>query len=83
MSEQVSVPLSRNEFPMGFDLLGQNYPNPFNPSTVIRFELPRESYVSLRVYNPLGQEIRTLVDGARSAGVFEVGTIRKGLPSGM
>ena len=63
--------------------LRQHYPNPFNPSTVIRFELPRESYVSLRVYNPLGQEIRTLVDGARSAGVYEVRFDAAGLPSGM
>ena len=63
--------------------LSQNYPNPFNPSTVIRFELPRESYVSLKVYTPLGQEIKTLIDGTRSAGVYEVRFDAAGLPSGM
>ncbi len=52
-------------------VLPQNYPNPFNPSTVIHCEVPRESYISLRVYNPLGQEIRTLIDATMSAGVYE------------
>jgi hypothetical protein len=70
------------ELPKDF-AVSQNYPNPFNPSSVIRFKLPRESYVSLRVYNPLGQEVRTLIDGTRSAGVYEVRFDAAGLPSGM
>ena len=52
--------------------LAQNYPNPFNPSTTIRVELPRSSQVSLRVYNTLGQEVATLLDEEKSAGVFDV-----------
>ncbi len=53
--------------------LDQNYPNPFNPSTAIRFALPREAEVSLRVVNALGQTIRVLLAGERRpAGYHEI-----------
>ena len=48
--------------------LRQNYPNPFNPSTEISFDLPKASPVELRIYNVLGQEVRTLTNGAMEAG---------------
>jgi len=53
--------------------LKQNYPNPFNPSTTIEFVLPVNKSISLRIYNSIGQEIRTLVDNqAFTAGTHSV-----------
>ena len=63
--------------------LQQNYPNPFNPSTTIRFEIPRTSQVSLRVYNVLGQEIETLVDEEKPAGIFDMQFSASNLSSGI
>ncbi len=58
--------------PENFDLL-QNYPNPFNPSTIIKYELPVQANISLKVYDILGNEIRTLVNNTnKSAGTFTV-----------
>ncbi len=50
--------------------LHQNYPNPFNPSTEIRFEIPTARDVQLRIYNQLGQTVRTLVDNRMKAGTY-------------
>lgn len=50
--------------------LAQNYPNPFNPITQIKFDLPEDGVVSLKVYNPLGQEVATLINQSRTAGSY-------------
>nr|NIO79235.1 T9SS type A sorting domain-containing protein [Candidatus Aminicenantes bacterium] len=52
--------------------LFQNYPNPFNSRTTIRFNLPRTSFVTLNIYNLLGQKIETLVNGICQPGLNEV-----------
>jgi flagellar hook assembly protein FlgD len=52
--------------------LSQNYPNPFNPSTTIRFGLPMQSTVTLRIYDILGREVQTLLQDTRPAGYHSV-----------
>ncbi|MBI4546471.1 MAG: T9SS type A sorting domain-containing protein [Ignavibacteriae bacterium] len=52
--------------------LYQNFPNPFNPHTKIRFEIPERAHVLLNVYNLMGQEVATLVDGVKEPGRYEV-----------
>jgi hypothetical protein len=63
--------------------LAQNYPNPFNPMTVIRYQLPVTSYVILKVYDVLGQEVATLVERELSPGDHEVSFDAGKLSSGI
>jgi len=50
--------------------LAQNYPNPFNPSTTIKYQLPENGYVSLKIYDVLGNEIETLVNKEQTTGTY-------------
>jgi hypothetical protein len=61
----------------------QNYPNPLNPRTTIEFALPRAGYVTLRVYNILGEEVTTLIAGEQAPGTFKATWEAAGLPSGV
>jgi arabinogalactan endo-1,4-beta-galactosidase len=70
--------------------LNQNYPNPFNPSTKIKYEIPgvistgeRNAFVTLKVYDVLGNEVSTLVSEEKSAGKYSVNFAAKNLPSGV
>jgi hypothetical protein len=63
--------------------LHQNYPNPFNPRTVIRYSLPVQTHVSLRVFNALGEQVLLLVHGERPAGTHQVTMDADHLPSGI
>ena len=60
-----------NAAPHGF-ILHQNYPNPFNPSTTIGYEIPSTGRVVLRIYDILGKETASLVDGIKPAGAYSV-----------
>jgi len=63
--------------------LRQNHPNPFNPSTVIRYSLQEEGYVSLRVFNILGETVGSLVQERQGAGEYSVTFDATGLGSGV
>ena len=69
------------QLPKSF-LLSQNFPNPFNPSTTIEYQLPQAEFVSLKVFDVLGNEIVTLVNEEKSAGSYEVEFKAENLPSG-
>jgi len=63
--------------------LKQNYPNPFNPTTIIKYQIPELSFVTLRVYDVLGNEIATLVNEEKPSGYFELEFDATALPSGI
>ncbi|ROL62509.1 T9SS C-terminal target domain-containing protein [Bacteroidetes/Chlorobi group bacterium ChocPot_Mid] len=70
------------DFPQEFKL-AQNFPNPFNPTTKIEFTIPQAANVSLKVYNVLGQEVRTLVNGMKEAGTYKINFDAKELSNGV
>jgi hypothetical protein len=68
--------------PEEYSLL-QNYPNPFNPSTNIEYSIPTESFVELKVYDVLGNEVATLVSEEQAAGVYRADFGSSELASGL
>ena len=71
-----------NSLPKHF-ALGQNYPNPFNPSTTINYSIPQSGFVSLKIFNVMGNEIATLVNEQEAAGNYRVEFNSKQLSSGI
>jgi hypothetical protein len=63
--------------------LYQNYPNPFNPVTTIRYELPQDGVVTIKIYDILGQEVETILNEFKEADRYEVDFIAIGLASGV
>ena len=71
-----------DEMPTEF-LLFRNYPNPFNPSTSIQYAVSSRQFVTLKVYDILGNEIETLVNEEKSTGTYEITWYAENLPSGV
>jgi hypothetical protein len=70
------------QVPQDFNLM-QNYPNPFNPMTTIKFEIPKQSFVSLKVYNLLGETITELAGKEFFAGAHSITFDASHLASGL
>jgi hypothetical protein len=60
-----------------------NYPNPFNPATTIEFSLPQSGFVTLKIYNILGEEVATLVSENLTSGTYKYNWDARGLASGV
>jgi hypothetical protein len=76
------IPVNTETIPDRFSL-SQNYPNPFNPSTIIKFTLPKEGGVTLKVYSMVGAEVITLVEGKQRAGIYNIYFDGSNLSSGV
>lgn len=70
------------QHPTSYTLM-QNYPNPFNPATVIGYQLPMNSLVTLKIYDVLGRDVQTLVNGSQRAGSYSIPFNAGSLPSGV
>jgi len=76
----------RNEVSIGIPVqfkLSQNYPNPFNPSTTIRYDLPFDGKVSIKIFDMSGKEAATLVNDVKSAGYYSINFNASSLASGI
>lgn len=78
----ISVSQNVSDIPKNFGL-SQNYPNPFNPTTVINYQLPINSFVTLKVYDMLGRKVANLINARKNAGYYNVTFNGDHLPSGV
>ena len=82
LSKSESKESNKVEIPKEYTL-SQNYPNPFNPSTMIEFAIVKPEFVTLKVYNILGQEVATLVNEVKAPGIYSVRFDASNLSSGV
>jgi hypothetical protein len=84
ISEDITDAVNEKPLPNEFRLY-QNYPNPFNPETVISYQLAKESFVTLKIYDTIGREIETIVKGYQQPGVYnsKFSILNSQLPSGI
>lgn len=78
----IGINLVSTEIPAKFDL-HQNYPNPFNPTTNIKFAIPTNEFVNIKVYDVLGKEVATLLNENKQAGTYDVNFNASTLSSGV
>ena len=76
------IELTQQQSVVSFQLK-QNYPNPFNPSTTIEFALPKSAFVTLKIYNLIGEEVASLIAEKREAGIHQINWDASGVPSGV
>ncbi|OGU60617.1 MAG: hypothetical protein A2455_07335 [Ignavibacteria bacterium RIFOXYC2_FULL_35_16] len=72
----------RVSVPLGYSL-SQNYPNPFNPTTTINYSVPKQSFVTIKIYDALGREVSILVNEEKSVGTYSVEFNASGISSGV
>ena len=77
-----TINFTGSEILVSYDL-AQNFPNPFNPSTTIRFQLPQDGMVTLKIFDILGSEVATLVNEEKVAGRYEINFNASSLASGV
>jgi hypothetical protein len=82
LTVQTATSVGPEPVPEAYDLK-QNFPNPFNPGTRITYSIPSRQFVSLKVYNLLGQEVAALVSKEQSAGPYTVAWDASTLPTGV
>jgi hypothetical protein len=78
----LSVEPPGNNIPLNYDL-NQNYPNPFNPTTNIKYQIPNNGFVIMKIYDILGKEVVTLINEKQIAGNYEIKFDGSNLPSGI
>jgi hypothetical protein len=78
----IDSPNSNNETPKDYSL-SQNFPNPFNPVTKINFALPKQGFVTLKIYDIVGREVQTLVSEMKQAGYYSIDFSGSSLSSGV
>ena len=81
-NQPIGILNNSNSLPGKFSL-NQNYPNPFNPMTIIGYEIPRKSMITINVYNTLGQLVKTLVNTEQNAGYYSIAVNMEDLASGV
>lgn len=70
-NQVIGIISNNNELPNKYEL-HQNYPNPFNSTTIINYEIPKKSYVELKIYNSIGQLVRTLVSKEHDESYYSI-----------
>jgi len=63
--------------------LHQNFPNPFNPTTTVKYQIPELNFVTIKIYDVLGNEVASLINGEKPAGEYKVEFFAENLPSGI
>jgi len=77
-----NIKFSKSEGVLNF-FLSQNYPNPFNPVTTIKYQIPKNSHVTLKIFDVLGREVKTIVSEQKSIGRYEVEFDASSISSGL